>query len=442
MIFKRSRSHAKRQDGIKRWKWRSFFKYSALAFAVLVGGGLGFGTYQYQQLSAATHFSNLSVVGEPLAGNSVANGTANTSTNDTASNPVPTVNLPGTFNMLLIGSDARPGDKISHSDTMVLVHVDLNHHVYNMISLPRDSRTYFPGYGYTKLTTIQFMDEDKYGVNKGIEQTVKTVSEVTGVPINFYAETSFWGLQDMVNALGGINIDLPFTIKLTHPWHKQMKGDVFQKGEHFLTGAQTIEVVRERDSVPGGDYGRQQIQERALIGIAKEVLKPQNIPHLPALAKALPKYLISTNLSTEDLLSLGLNVKADFHPDEQIHYFQIPSTTKYIRDDVLKAPNDELILNQKTLKQVIHKYFLSANDVPPRQKSPGPNTISSPRSEIGRAGGMTAGNTAGSPGSAGSTANIFQGDDPGNEIVNPGSNPADFGPLGAPAPGGGVKPSR
>lgn len=358
--------------------------FSLLGLAVLVGGGLGFGAYEYQVLRPQHHFANL----KPITGG-------------TTSNQQSTVNLPGEFNVLLIGSDARPGEKASHSDTMVLVHVDLNHHTYNMLSLPRDSRTYDPAYGYTKLTTIQFMDENKYGVKNGIEHTVATISTITGVPIQFYAETSFYGLKDMVNAIGGINMNIPYNITITHPLadDKQMKGKVFKKGEHFLNGSQTIEVVRERDTVPGGDYGRQQIQERALIGIAEEVMKPKNLPRLPKLAKTLPKFLVATNLQTDDLISLGLAVKSNFEPSKQIHYFQIPSVSTYAYDDVLKSSNDELLLDTKKLKSVINTYFLGKNDSPPVSSGQG---------------------------------GTFSGDNPGNEVLNSPSNPQDFGPLGKP----------
>lgn len=362
----------------------------------MMGGLLGFGTFEYRQLLAANHFRDLAVVGTPPKAPSGKPSTT----------PVPTVNLPGTFNVVLIGSDARKGDKISHSDTVVLVHVDLNHHVYDMISLPRDARTYFPNYGYTKLTTIQYMNENKYGVKNGIEKTVATISNVTGVPINYYAETNFWGLQDMVNAVGGIDINLPFTIRLTHPWHQEMKGQVYKKGPHFLNGAQTIEVVRERDSVPGGDYGRQQIQERALIGIAKEVLKPSNISRLPALAHALPKFLIATNMSAEDVISLGLNVRGNFHPDTQIRYFQIPSVSEYLHDAVLQAPNDELLLDQKKLHSIIARYFLD-----------------------------NASDNAASDTTANGTfpSESVPDENAGAQILESPSDPQDFGPLGGPS---------
>lgn len=362
--------------------------FSLLGFTVLVGAALGYGTYEYQALRPEAHFANL----KPITVNDKSN---------IADNEQTSVNLPGQFNVVLIGSDARPGEKASHSDTIVLVHVDLNNHTYNMLSIPRDARTYDPSYGYTKLTTIQFMDENKYGVKTGIEQTVATISRITGVPVQFYAETNFYGLKDMVNAVGGISMNLPYNITITHPLadDKQMKGQVFKKGEHFLNGSQTIEVVRERDTVPGGDYGRQQIQERALIGIAEEVMKPRNLPRLPKLARTLPKFLIATNLQTDDLISLGLAVKSNFQPSTQIHYFQVPSVSTYAYDDVLQASNDELLLDTKKLKAVINGYFLGQPDIPPTTPS---------------------------------SDEISTSDNPGSELLTAPPNPQDFGPLGEP----------
>ncbi|WP_067930113.1 LCP family protein [Alicyclobacillus kakegawensis] len=349
-----AKHETRRVSGKPRKKKRHILRNTLLSIAVIVGAAAGVGAWEYHKLQPQNHFSNLPVV--------TPTGESKQSTT-----------LPsGVFNVLLIGSDQRPGEKASHTDSMVLVHVDLQSHQYNMLSIPRDTRVYMQGYGYTKLTSVQYIAQSTHGTKEGILQAVAAVSQLTGVPINYYAETNYWGLQDLVNALGGITMDLPFDVRLTHPWYKQDQGKVYTKGVHTMTGRDVAEVVHERDSLPGTDYGRQRLQQLALAAIAKKAMSPAEIPRLPALAKEMPKFLIATNMSTEDFLSLGLAVKSDFNSSSEIHHYQIPGTNETMYDDILKNYNSEIVLDKTKLHQIIQEHFVGRID----NESSGPSSIS------------------------------------------------------------------
>lgn len=324
---------------------RKGLKYTLLVLLLFVLGATGAGAYEYHRLSPQNHFKNLKAIGETHSSHSGKNSAPKYKQKS------------GVFNVLLIGSDARKGQTASHSDSMVLIHADLNNHTYNMLSIPRDTRVYMDGHGYTKLTSVQYISQVNNGQKQGIIDAVKAISNLTGVPINYYAEINYWGLQDMVNSIGGITMDLPFNVTLTHPWYSQDKGMTFSAGMHHLNGRMVTEIVHERDSVPGTDYGRQRLQEEALIGIAKKVMKPSNLKDLPALAGSLSKFLIATNMTTQDMISVALGVKSDFHPRQQIHYRQVKGKSEVLYDDILQANNDEIVLNPGQLKSVIKKYF-------------------------------------------------------------------------------------
>jgi polyisoprenyl-teichoic acid--peptidoglycan teichoic acid transferase len=336
------RSH-KRNKKAKRGK---ALKITLFTVLIVILGAVGAGAYEYHKLSPQNHFKNLKAIGV----NATSKGNFHSALSGYKEKA-------GTFNVLLIGSDARPGDKISHTDSMLLIHADMNSHTYNILSLPRDTRVYMQGYGYTKLTSVQYMSQANHGTKQGILDAVQAISDLTGVPINYYAETNYWGLQDMVNTLGGVNVNVPFAVTFTHPWYSQDKNMVITKGDHFLNGQMVAELTHERDSVPGTDYGRQQLQEAALIGIAKNVMQPTNVTKLPALSKSLSKFLIATDMTTNDMVSIGLGVKSDFHPNEQIHYRQVKGTNEVIYNDVLKAKDDEVILDSNQLKNVVTNYF-------------------------------------------------------------------------------------
>ncbi|MCI1880941.1 MAG: LCP family protein [Sporolactobacillus sp.] len=321
----------------KHKKRRHFFRRFILILAVLIAAGTTVAAFEMHRLNPLNHFNNLKTVG---------------------GDPSEVKQKAGAFNVLLIGNDERKKNSTaSHTDSMVLIHVNLNKHTYNLLSIPRDTRVNIGGGVYTKLTSVQYVSQLKNGTKQGIIDAVQAVSRLTGVPINYYAETNYWGLKDMVDSIGGIDMKLPFRVRLTHPWDKSFSGKVYEVGTHHFDGKTATEVVHERYSLPGTDYGRQQLQEAALMAIAKKVMQPANITKLPALSRALPQFLTATNMSSEDMLSAALGAKGNFHPEKQIKYRQVKGTNARMYDDVLKSYNDQLILPKEELNVVIEKYF-------------------------------------------------------------------------------------
>ncbi|MDQ1143771.1 LCP family protein required for cell wall assembly [Bacillus sp. SORGH_AS 510] len=327
----------KKKKKSRKWK---IFGYCILGIFVI--GLVAFG-YEYYQLQPKNHFTSV-----PIVSTGKTNDKDSTMNVDKIKEPI--------FNILLIGSDERKGENIGHSDSMVLVHVDLNKHKYNAISIPRDTRVHLDGYGYTKITSVQYIMQATKGAQKGVEAAVKAIGELTGVPINYYVETNYSGFQAMVDAVGGIDMNVPFEVKLTHPWYGENTGKIISAGAHSFDGKMVTEVVHERYSLKNGEYGRQQLQEEALKGIAKKALDPSNITKLPSLVKSIPNFIIATNMSTSDMLSLGFAAK-DFDPNTQLTYHQIPGEGKKLYDDILKAHNYQLVIDQKKIDEIISSNF-------------------------------------------------------------------------------------
>lgn len=263
----------------------------------------------------------------------------------------------GSFNALVIGSDERKNQTVGHTDTIMLVHANLTKHRYTVVSIPRDSRIYLDNIGHTKLTSVQTIYQGKYGAKKGILKTVEAISAYLNVPINYYLETNYWGLRSMVNAIGGITINLPFKVTLTHPWYQEDYDKVFTPGKHHLNGKMVAEIVHERDSVPGTDFGRQRLQEAALVGIINKVTEPVYALKIPVLARSMSKFLVATNLNTNDLISIGLAVRGNFNAQKQVKYYQLTGKNKVLYDSVLQNDNDEIVLNRNQLDKIIEQDF-------------------------------------------------------------------------------------
>ncbi|CAM3783599.1 LCP family protein [Alicyclobacillus pomorum] len=311
------------------------YAISGLLLAGIAAAGIG-----YYEVRPQQHFkhNNIPVLATPTNGSSA-------------------VPHDGEFNVLLLGIDARAKDQASRTDSIMIVHVNLNKRDYEAISIPRDTMVYLPGYGNTKITHANYMGELKGGLSQGTKDAIQAISNLTGLQINYYAETDYWGLQDIVDTLGGITVDVPFDVKLTHPWYPEDNGKVIKKGEQFLDGKMVTELVHERYSLPNGEFDRQRLQEVVLMGIAKEVFKPANIPHIPQVIHEMSKYLVTTNLSQEDMLSLGLGVKG-FQPD-QVHYYQVPGHAAMEMDPIVKQKLYYWIADKDKLSSIIQEHFLN-----------------------------------------------------------------------------------
>lgn len=298
--------------------------------------------YEYYQLQPKNHFTTVPVV----------DGDKN---NPQQEEPKEVKIDTPMFNILLIGSDQRKGQKAGHSDSMILVHVNLDKNQFQAVSIPRDTRVHLDGYGYTKLTSVQYIMQSKHGAQKGVEAAVTAVNELMGVPINYYIETNYSGFQAMVDAVGDIEMNVPFDVKLTHPWYAKNKDKVITAGTHTLEGQMVTEIVHERYSLKNGEYGRQQLQVEALKGIAKKALSASQVTKLPALIKSTSEFVVATNMATTDMISFGLAVK-DINLDQQLTYHQLKGTGKTMYDDILKANNSQIVLNQQQINDITSQF--------------------------------------------------------------------------------------
>jgi len=168
---------------------------------------------------------------------------------------------------VLLGSDAR-SDEVSRSDTILIARS-----TGGMLSVPRDTLVKIPGVGEDKLNAAY-----AYG---GPDLTVETLDNLTGVPIDDYAVIKFTGVEDVVNALGGVTIDVRQEIKLGIEGRKF----TIQPGKQELNGGQALAYVRYRGG-PQADIGRIGRQQRFISALAKEAISPLNWPRLPATINA------------------------------------------------------------------------------------------------------------------------------------------------------------
>ncbi len=156
--------------------------------------------------------------------------------------------------ILAIGSDARPGvcmpvDRCL-ADSIHLVGVNTKKRRATIVGFPRDSYVEIPGQGQGRIN--EALHEG------GPELLVETVEDLTGVTIDYYLLTSFEGLTGMVDAVGGINVEIPY------PMNDPASGTSFEPGIEHLDGREALRFSRDRKSVPNGDFSRSENQGRLI----------------------------------------------------------------------------------------------------------------------------------------------------------------------------------
>lgn len=164
----------------------------------------------------------------------------------------------GLLFLLAIGSDARPGQGLStRGDSLHVIGVNPARGRASIVGIPRDSWVEVPGHGMNKINSALY-----YG---GPSLMMQTVERLTGIHLDGYALTGFADFVKLVNAVGGVDVDIPYPID-DHYSHAH-----FRAGPAHLNGRSALAFSRNRHDAPGGDIGRSLNQGRLLIGAFREL---------------------------------------------------------------------------------------------------------------------------------------------------------------------------
>jgi len=195
-----------------------------------------------------------------------------------------------------------------------------------MLSIPRDLWVDIPGFGYDKINTAYFLGEANKLPGGGPGLAAKTVEQLLGVPIPYYAVVSFDAFVKLVDEIDGIDVFVPYRIEI------DPRGDnntVFlkEKAYHF-DGQMALAYARDRHHT-GGDVDRAKRTQQVLLAIRDRVLDPKILPSVLAKAPTLYQELSSglvTNITYQDALrmfSLAKDISPDNIQTKVIDYSQL-----------------------------------------------------------------------------------------------------------------------
>ncbi|GAA3189818.1 LCP family protein [Streptomyces virens] len=220
-------------------------------------------------------------------------------------------------NYLIVGSDSREGmsdeDKKKlhtgsaegkRTDSMMILHTGDNGPT--LISLPRDSNVTIPEFkGSESGKARPAMGANKLNAAYSIDGPtllVRTVEFNTGLHIDHYVEIGFAGFANIVDAVGGVEMDIPQDIKDTK------SGADFKKGKQTLNGEEALAFVRTRYALAGSDLDRTKNQQKFLSALANQVATPGTVLNpfklYPTMGAGLDSLVVDKDMGLFDLAGM------------------------------------------------------------------------------------------------------------------------------------------
>ena len=235
------------------------------------------------------------------------------------------------FSMLVLGVDARSGDK-GRSDTMIVMTVNPKTKSTKMVSIPRDTYTDIIGKG------IKDKINHAYAFG-GTEMSMATVENLFDIPIDYVVQVNMESFKDIVDAVGGIKVNNALDFKVD--------SYTFPKGEVSLDGEEALAFVRMRYEDPRGDFGRQDRQKQVIQSVLREGASVSSLLNYKSIFGAIGDN-VRTNMTFDEMVEVQKNYREATGKIDQIiikdgQGKMMNSIWYYImNDNELKAIKDEL----------------------------------------------------------------------------------------------------
>ncbi len=248
----------------------------------------------------------------------------------------------GVVNVLVVGQDTRKQGERQRSDSMIVLSVNKNSNQLTMISLMRDMYVQIPDYGGRKLNAAY-----QFG---GFDLLDQTLADNFGLMIDYNVEVDFSGFKDIVDSLGGVDVELTedeatylrgegsnYVDGKVGRWTAGRTYDV-QPGVNHLDGKAALDYARARHVSGNADFGRTQ-RQRNLIKIIFNDLKKSSMLRLYKVYSSVAKN-ITTDMSNMQILSIAFSVYT--MGVNEINSYRIPANNMYT-DEIYGPGMDVLV---------------------------------------------------------------------------------------------------
>lgn len=296
-----SRTHARRQ----RTGPSAFYKiFSALVLIAIIAGSSIYGTAFYKA-------------------HNMLSGTQVTLEDDPTVEPT-RYDKEDTETFLVLGTDLSPQKKargeFGRSDVMIVVILNKKEKQTTMLSIPRDSYVNIDYTGYNipygktgldqdKIThAYYFGSMDESNPNNGMRMATNTIEDLVGVEIDHVVSLNFQGFVDFIDAVGGVEIDVPFSSQ-QNSYDASRETVQIEQGLQQLSGEEALAYVRNRYDDPRGDIGRGQRQMEVINAVLEQSLGTSLLNNYDKVLKAVGDNM-QTTLGPNDYMRLIEDVGA------------------------------------------------------------------------------------------------------------------------------------
>ena len=272
----------------------------------------------------------------------VKNNDSATSVSDITSQP---------FNVLISGSDTRGGfDENGRSDVIMVATVNPKTHTILLTSVPRDfyvTTACDAGDGCMQGALDKITHTGIHGTNT----TKRTVEQLLGIEINYTFKVGFETVTDLVDALGGIDVNVePGYATNTFA---ALPGFSVHEGVNHLNAQQALAFARERYSYTEGDRQRTKNQQQVLMGIVKEATKPSVITNYAAIMDTMAN-TFSTTMSNEEITAL-IKYQLNNNPTWKMEQYMVDGTGDTLMCAELGDAASVMVPDQSTVKMAKDK---------------------------------------------------------------------------------------
>ncbi|MCL7746758.1 LCP family protein [Halalkalibacter alkaliphilus] len=207
------------------------------------------------------------------------------------------------ISVLILGVDDRDGDLRGRTDAMLLATFNKELGTIKLLNIPRDSYVEIPGrVNYDKINHAH-----SFG---GLNLTIETVEHLFDIPVDYFVKLNFVAFVEIIDALGGVEVDVPFTFSEMDSQNNKESITLFE-GRHTLNGEEALAFTRMRKKDPRGDLGRGERQQQVIKGIIDKGASLSSIGNYGDVMQSVEDHM-STNLSFGNIIALhsyasGLN---------------------------------------------------------------------------------------------------------------------------------------
>jgi polyisoprenyl-teichoic acid--peptidoglycan teichoic acid transferase len=319
---------------IKRKKSR-WFRYSLLTiFIMLIGGGIYFYNVYHNVASAVDNMN------KPISRD--VSEKRDVKAEFQKKDPI---------SILMVGVDEREGDG-GRTDSMLVITVNPETKTTKILSIPRDTRTQLLNSINPKKNTIDKINH-AYAFG-GIEMSIESVENFLNIPIDYYVEVNMQGFKDIVDAVGGIDVDNQYAFELD--------GVYLNKGPQHLDGTKALAYARMRIEDPRGDIGRGERQREVISKIIEKGKSLSTLTNYTDILDALENN-IKTNLTLSEMIDMQsaympaaeiiekLEIEGSGQIINSVWYYMVSDETRQTLSDDLRVQlglPPEAVINGKT----------------------------------------------------------------------------------------------